>query len=253
MPFINEPMTAFFQITIVAIVFLNSCQFQPKPKEEGVIQLMGRSYDLSTQQYSKEDLLPYMNIWYNGNLVVEEIATIKETIDSNGYKKETPIAYYLFIDRSTKSFYHYSSFSDTACILDKYTLPDDSVMKGLGGWPFYKDFTFDSVGQSQYLKDTVINGNIYERIFFNVKENNKILPTVRYLRCDKTETIFSFNNSLRNKLGCPIVRIDYLPTIDNPQPNSSEIVFVRDKLLNEELKVFEAWEKNEKKYPVTKN
>jgi len=246
-------MIGLFQITVVAILFFNSCQSHPAFKEEGVIQLIGRFYDVSTQQYSKEDILTDMNIWYKGNLVVQEIKIINEFIDSNGYKKKTPVAYYLFIDRKTRNFYHYLSFSDTASILDKYTLSDDSVMRGLGGWPFYKDVTFDTVGQRQYLNDTVINGNTYKRILFDVKEDNKILPTVRYLRCDKTGTLFSFNNSLRDKLGCPIVRIDYLPTTDNQRPNSSEIVFVRDKLSNEELKVFEAWEKNEKKYPVTKN
>ena len=245
-------MIELSQVIIVAILILNSCHSYPDSKEEGLMILIDRAYDVSTQTYSKEGVLTDMNIWYNGNLVVEEIRTIKESRDSNGYKRETPIAYYLFIDRKTKNFYHYSSFSDTARILDKYTLPDDSVMRGLGGWPFYKDLIIDSVRERQYLKDTVINGITYKRILFSVKEDGKIFPTVRYLRCDKTGTLFSFNNSLRDKLGCPIVRIDYLPTTDNQRPNSSEIVFVRDKLSNEELKVFEAWKKNEKKYLVNK-
>lgn len=214
-------------------------------EEEGFLRLIGKLYDSSSKQYTKEDIMPDMNIWYKGGLVIEEIKTIETSSDSSGrITKATPTAYYLFMDRKTKSFYHYSSFSDTARILDKYTLEDSSEMRGSGGWGFYKNHTFDSVGQRQYLTDTLMNGVLYKRVHFFVKEGKDTLSTIRYIRCDKKETLFSFNTSLRKELGCPIVRIDYLLTTENPIPGMSEIVFVRDSLTSDELKVFGAWGKN---------
>jgi hypothetical protein len=244
-------MNGVIQIALLAILFLNSCQSYPAIKGEGFIQVIGRTYDSSSRQYTKEDFMPNMKIWYKGNFVIEEIRIIKIHSDNRGTdKKETPVAYYLFIDRTTKGFYHYSSFSDTARILDSYTLADTSEMRGLGGWGFYKNWDVTIVGEKKFLTDTILNGNNYKRVLLNVKEGNSILPTVRYLRCDKKETLFKFNKSLSEEFGCPIVRIDYLPTTENPRPSSSEIVFVRDSLLKEEKKVFDVWERNMKKYPV---
>jgi hypothetical protein len=247
-------MNRLIKIIPIAIFFLNSCQPKLDFKEEGFIELRGRIYDSSSRQYIKEDIMPDMKIWYKSNFIIEEIKTIKTSLDSRGNRtKETPIAYYLFMDRNTKMFYHYSAFSDTARLLDQYRLADTSEMKGLGGWGFYKDYIVDVVGTKKYIVDTSIDGVIYKRILFDVKEGDNILPTVRYLRCDKPNIFFTFNKSLSKELGCPIVRIDYLPTPTNLNPSSSEIVFIRNNLSKEEVIVFNAWEKNIKKYPVIKS
>src|SRR5687767_5722038 len=247
-------MDAVVKSTLAAICFINSCHSQPdfKDEGEGLIELRGNAYDTSTRQYTKEDFFPDMKIWYRGSFVIEEIKTIKTTRNDGNFTHETPIAYYLLMDRNTKMFYHYSSFSDTARLLDQYKLEDTSEMKGVGGWGFYKDINTEIIGPKKYFRDTTIEGVIYKRVHFNVKAGNFVSPTVYYLRCDKKGSLFKFNKRLSEEFGCPVVRIDYLPTPENTIPGSSEIVFVRDKLSKDELKVFDAWEKNIKKQPVSK-
>ncbi|HET9433559.1 MAG TPA: hypothetical protein VFO37_07365, partial [Chitinophagaceae bacterium] len=58
------------------------------------------------------------------------------------------------------------------------------------------------------------------------------------------------DENLAKKLGCPVVRIDHLPSPEYPMPISSEIHFLRDSLTKEEIKIFEAWKKNMKKNPI---
>jgi hypothetical protein len=53
-------------------------------------------------------------------------------------------------------------------------------------------------------------------------------------------------------MGCPLVRLDNFPSSDPSSGSSDEIVFIRDSLTKEERKVFDAWEKNLKKYPANK-
>jgi len=64
--------------------------------------------------------------------------------------------------------------------------------------------------------------------------------------------MFQLQRGLGNKLGCPVTRIDYLPSPVDPVPISSEIHFLRNNLSEKENKVFKAWERNMKKYPITK-
>ena len=246
-------MKNFLSFCIFFIFLIPSCRLQKISKKEGFIQLSYRNYDSIEHKYISESIMPGKNIWYKDNLVIEEIKTIKVHTDTSGITtKETPIAYYLFIDRKSKTFYNYSSFNDTASILDKYTQADTVEIRGLGGWSFYKDHDLNVVDSLRPLSDTAINNIIYKRFQFTLKVSKNLLPTIIYLRCDTKGTVFLFDKNLSEKLGCPIVRMEYLPTPENPSPVSSEIVFLRDTLSKEELKVFDAWEKNLKKYPVNK-
>ena len=229
-----------------------SCGPQKVLKKEGFIQVRFRNYDSVERTYTKEAFFSDRNIWYKDDIVVQEIRIIKDTDSSGVFKREKPIAYYLFIDRASKSFFNYSSFNDTAKVLDKYSQPDTAAIKGLGGWAFYKDHDMGIVGSLESLPDTSIYNYVHKRYQVILKASNNLRPSVFYLRCDKKGTVFQFDRALSEKLGCPIVRIDFLPSHLNPTPVSSEIVFLRDSLTKEEQKVFKAWEKNLKKYPVNK-
>lgn len=210
-------------------------------------------YDSITKQYNKEIIFPDYNIWYNDNLYIEEIKTVETHRDTTGtITRITPIAYYLFMDRNSKSFYHYSTFNDTARIIDKYKLPDTAVMKGVGGWPFYRNMELELVSPINPLADTVINKVIYGRAQFQIKTNGFLVTAVSYQRCDRKGSVFQFDKNLGKKLGCPITRIDFLPSLENPMPISSTIDFIKDNLTNDERKIFNSWEKNIKKYPAYK-
>lgn len=229
-----------------------SCVSQKPFRQKGFIQLRFRDYDTIERKYINHAFMPDVNIWYKGNLAVEEIKTIKDTDSLGVFTREILVAYYLFMDRGSKSFYNYSSFTDTATILDKYTQSDTAVLRGRGGWAFYKNHDMGIVGSMQSLPDTTINSFVHKRYQVILKASGNLRPSVFYLRCDKKGTVFQFDKVLSEKLGCPIIRIDFLPSPRNPTPVSSEIVFLRDSLSKEELKVIRAWEKNLKKYPVNK-
>jgi len=241
----------YFLLFTLFYSLLISCESQKVFTKEGIIQLRFRDYDSTEHKYVNKAFMTDLSIWYKNNFVIEEIKTIK-TSDSDGViTLETPIAYYLFIDRDTKAFYNYSSFSDTARILDKYTQADTAEIKGLGGWSFYREHKLN-VDSLKFLSDTTLDNIVYRRVQILLNVNDILRPTLIYLRCDKKGTVFLFDKNLSEKLDCPIVRIDYLPTSKNPSPVSSEIVFIKDSLTKEEQRVFEAWEKNMKKYPVGK-
>ena len=244
--------TSHILLFFFPIFLIISCRSQRDLIREGVVQLRSRDYDSTKREFINESIMPDMNIWFKGHLVIEEIKTINMR-DSNGIRtKKTPVAYYLLIDRNSKTFYNYSSFSDTAAILDKYTQADTAEIKGLGGWNFYRNYNWDIADPLQFLSDTTIVNIVFRRVQLVLRSSNHLLRTTAYLRCDKKGTVFSFNKELSKKLGCPIVRMDDLPSPKNPIPTSSEIVFLKDTLSKEELKIFNAWEKNTKKYPINK-
>ena len=244
----NSYILLFFFLIFLII----SCCPERNLIREGFTQLRSRDYDSIKREFINESFMPEMNIWVKGNLVIQEIKVINTTDSDGVITRETPVAYYLFMDRKSKTFYNYSSFSDTARILDKYTQADTAEIRGLGGWSFYKKRDLKITDSLQPLSDTTINNIIHKRFKFKLKTSNNESLVIIYLRCDKKGTVLLFDKTLSEKLGCPIVRLDYLPTPQNPSPVSSEIVFLRDSLSKEELKVFDAWEKNIKKYPVDK-
>jgi hypothetical protein len=238
----------FFLISILIV----SCASQNTFKNKGAIQYTNRFYDSSIKQYTDEVVFTDMYVWYKNELVVEEIKTV-ETYDTNGVvTRKTPVAYYLFMDRKSGSFYHYSSFSDTAGIIDKYILPDTAVMRGLGGWPFYRKWNVSITGPLKTLTDTTINMVTFKRVQLPIISNGFFVTIIAYQRCDKIGSVFQFDINLGDKLKCPITRIDYLPSSVDPIPISSEINFLRDGLTEREHKIFRQWEKNIKRYPASK-
>ncbi len=239
---------SFFLISIL----IASCASQHSFTKEGVVKHAIRFYDSLTQQYTNEDLFPDMNVWYKDELYIEEIKT-SERWDSNGITThKTPLAYYLFMDRKSKAFYQYSSFSDTARIIDKYIQSDTDSMRGLGGWPFYRNWDIKVTGPIKTLTDTIINYITFRRAKIPIESNGFLVTIIAYARCDRRGSVFQYDKNLGNKIGCPVTKMEYLPSSVDPTPISSEIHFLRDNLTKEELKVFEAWKKNIKKNPIHK-
>ena len=249
-------MNAFDKFNLMFFLFfvflIIACRSQNNFKNGGVIEHRVRIYDSTRQGYLNEFIAPDMKIWYKDNLVIEEIKTVKITDTSEGITKEVNVAYYLFIDTKSKVFYNYSSFSDTAKILNKYSQADTMEIPGLGGWRFYASHDLNAIESPRFLADTTINYIVYKRVQLIVKGKNTLTTVIGYLRCDKKGTMFQIDKNFSKKMGCPMVRVDYLASPQDPLSVSTEIVFINDSLSKAELKVFEAWEKNMKKYPVSK-
>ncbi len=242
-----------FILSFCCLWILMSCNTQRHCTDCGTVLVAIKQYDSATGQYDKQGIMPDFNIWYKDSVIIEEIKAVNiETNTSGVTTMATPVDHYIFIDLRTKMFFVYRNFSDTAKIMDKYTQPDSVEIRGTGGWRFYARNDLPKTEPLIYLTDTLIAGVIFKRIRIinSNDENNPVI--IGYLHCDKKNSIFKFDKALSEKMGCPMVRFDYLPSPKNPVPTSAKIEFVSDSLTKEELQVFEAWEKNAKKYPVKK-
>jgi len=190
-------------------------------------------------------------VWYMGNKVIMEIRSTSINDSLGIITVKRPFQYYLFIDRNSKSFYHYSSFSDTARILYSYTQPDSAELQGKGGWRFYAK-NYIKYTDLLSIADTTIKNIKYKRIKYTEQVGKYRILTIGYLRCDKKGSIFQIDGNITEQIGCPMVRTDQVRNNEILYPTSEEIVFIRDSLSTGEKKVFDAWEKNLKKYPVNK-
>lgn len=194
-----------------------------------------------------------VKIWYKGNLSIQELVTLYINTDTTGKRTERLIATsYAFINPDTHSFYFYKNFSDTAEIIKKFIGVDSFYV--YGAWNFYNQKKIEYTGSPEILDDTTIDKIIYKRLMFNriQKEISRQYTAIAYFRCDKKGTIILFDKTLSEKMGCPMERIDGFPLDKMENPYSSSFEFVRNTLTKEELKVFEAWERNARENPVSK-
>lgn len=183
-------------------------------------------------------------IWFKNNRSIQEVPLLLFTEDSSGQKTSFKIKHYSYLDPDENVCYNFSSFSDTARVLRHYSDIDSVSNDGRnGGWNFYSNekFEYDSLTN---LSDTVINNSTFGRIRLDKKFNGNSVYLILYFRYDKKGTLVKVFKSLSDSLGCPVVRDDNF--IKNRLFMTRELEFVSDKLLPEELKVFEAWGKNVK-------
>ncbi|HMH23009.1 MAG TPA: hypothetical protein VK563_14580 [Puia sp.] len=205
------------------------------------------------QEYISQPLWgPDLRIWYMDSFVIEEIKGISIFVDPKGIEtRKLSTEFYTFIDLRSKSFYDYKTFSDTARIIKKYTQPDSVAV--FGGWNFYAPHSFHITEPIGKLADTIIKNISYKRVRLVNTIESKTGPwkqiTICYLLCGK-KTLVRIDNQLSAKMGCPIVRYDIQPTPQDRASLSTEIEFTANTLNPEELKVFNAWEKNMKLNPV---
>ncbi len=163
------------------------------------------------------------------------------------YQTRFKIKHYSYLDPERNICYNYSSFSDTAQVLNSYE-NIDSIGRG-GGWNFLSTdkFEYDS---SKNIPDTVINNIKLGRIKLFKKFNGNNIYFIIYFRCDKKKALISIFKPLSDSIGCPIVRDDTF--IKDKLFMTRELEYVSDMLSESELKIFDAWEKSSKKYPVDK-
>ena len=242
-----------FRLLILGILvsFIISCNAQKSCNNCGMVISGLKFLDTISQQYvSAQIYWPDMRIWYKDSLAIEEITYLYISKDSLGREIRTlKTDHYTFVDLRSRSFYDYSTFSDTAKFVKKYTQPDSVTI--FGGWNFYASRIIPVTEPPKDISDTIIEGINYQRVkFINRREGVSNPVLIAYLRCDKKGTLFQIDKEFGDKKGCPIVRYEELPTDKNPFANAGEILFVADTLSQEELKVFAAWEKNAKDNPV---
>lgn len=235
-------------ISISAISFvLLSCSAKPQNINSGIVRLKTVFYDSK----GAPSFTDYKEVWYRNSLTIEEVKRANfVTIDSQTTMTFSTLLF-RFIDLQENAFYDYNHFSDTALPFNKKHLPD-SMMTDFG-WSYYSHKVRRIQGVPQELSDTVIGLVSYKRIRFNFfGDSLAIVYKIGYYRCDGKGRMFSLEKKYSEKINCTMTKFDDFYFGSFSPFATTEIEFLSDSLTKEEHKVFDAWEQNEKKYPVNK-
>src|SRR5262249_21903236 len=148
-----------------------SCQAQKKCNNCGIIMAKLNFFDTLKKDFAYNRLLwPGNRIWYRNNCVIEEITVVNHETNSDGHDSSwVRIKYYTFMDLNSRSFYNYTSFSDTANMIKKFRQPDTL---GVSGWSFYIEDSIPATEIPQKLSDTVIQEVVYKRYKYINKPND---------------------------------------------------------------------------------
>jgi hypothetical protein len=223
--------------------------------KKGVVAFITKFYNKDSGRYIRsEEYGPTVKLWYKDSIVIIQNMAISFATDTNNI--ETQKAYilnYIYINLPQKKFYRYTTFTDTAQIIDSYTQDkEDSILWGVS-WKFYKWNEMPHTEPFAKLKDTIIDNREYKRMkivdYTHSDSINKRI-SIAYFDCNRSGTIFQINKQLSEIVGCPMVKLYVQPSEKYQRTIGGELDFISDKLTTEELKIFDAWERNVKKYPV---
>ncbi len=217
-----------------------------------------RGYDnetgnMDTIKYQKDPI-----IWYKDSLIIEETFLVQFYMNDTTY--ETTWAHFpwefTFIDLPNRGFYVFSSFSDTATLIRKYTQPD-SIKGSIVN--FWGDMSPWDANRSALkpANDSIIAGVNYKRFkeidYRRDTIKNKLVTRyfISYLDCNgKVPPLFSQTKWLSDRVGCPVKRWDMI--VPNEFHLVNDILYLADTLTAKEQKVFKAWAKYAKEHPVEK-
>jgi hypothetical protein len=241
-------MLARFYLSITFACFLNCCNARQPNSSQGVAEVVTRIYGGIVIDSTEPMDMGAEKIWYKDSMAIEENTMLQFFTDSkNRTTRHVKIINYRFNDLRNKATYTYGSFSDTAKLISKY-LFEDTIEAG--GWGFNHNRELNYVGNPQPLPDTIIGGIKFERVKALTERENVQYKVTLYFRCDRPNSIFSFETQLSKNKGCPCVKfINQMPD-DRYGALIQEVNFLRDTLSIQELKVFDAWEQNAKANPA---
>ncbi len=218
-----------------------------------------RVYDSATNKMDTMQYLKDPNIWYLDSLIIEETFYTKFYMNDTTFEKTwSQLPYeYTFIDLPNKNFYVFSSFSDTAILIRKYTQPDSvkgSIANFWGLPSFFKDQATELIG------DTIINGINYkmfrkiEYLKDTINHAGELVPSynIAYLDCwTNKHRFFTCDKKFSDQQGCPVKRTDRYG-IGEGFRFVTEILNQSDTLTAQEQKIFKAWAKYAKDHPIEK-
>jgi hypothetical protein len=183
---------------------------------------------------------------------IQECQRVNFQVDTaNREVWEVTTPFYTFTDLRTKSHYEYSTLSDTARILRKYSQPD-SVMLDCG-WNFW--YYHDVVAKDSLLTlpDTTIGGVTFKRMksdkWIEYEGEKMRSLTIMYMRCDKKGTIIHLDRRFDEKYSCPLVMYEYKVGTKFPWIKE-ELEYTTSPFSEDELRVFAAWEQNARRNPA---
>jgi hypothetical protein len=245
--FIIRLCTQSIGFAFISFTFF-ACSSIGQVSNKGTIQLKTHFYNAN----GKPTFTHYLKIWYKDSVTITENTGVNTETDTANIETVTyPIILYRYIDLQSKTLYDYKNFSDTAEIINKAVLPD-SLMTDIG-WSFYSEKAPKIQGIPEPLSDTVIDNITYKRTKFSFAWHDPQKNfLIGYLRCDGKGDMFSLEKAYSRKFNCAMVKyFSYKFGMARPYA-SKEVYYISDTLTKEELKVFEAWERNAKEKPVKK-
>lgn len=231
-------------ICYVFLIMFSGCY--PKKVKQGVVIV--NSYIIGPGNVLSDSSLKISyKILFKENKSVQEVPHISFTSDSAGEKTSVKIKHYSYLDLNANVCYNYWTFSDTATAFKQYSDIDSVEVDGGRNFLSNKKFEYES---SMNLADTVVSGKTYGRVRLDKKINNNDVYFILYVDCARKNSLIKLFKLLSDSLGCPIVRDETY--VKGKMFMIRELKFVSDELSSEELRVFEAWEKNAKKTLVNK-
>lgn len=245
-----QPILLKIVFSILIIVVLHAISFS----QSGILLSKRRTFDTVSKAFVVPLYERDSKRWFKDSFIIQECPAVKFMLDSLGKEYyRTFVNGYLFIDVRNRVYYQYNSFSDTATIQKKYFEVDNA--KGSLAFKFwvYKDFI--DLRNIFPVADTVFNEKKYKRYreqkVYPTPEGNEKGDYTYYLDCGEKNTFFTYNKALTEMTGCPMLRSHWYSS-DNNTEWFNELIYISTSLTSEELKVFAAWEKNLKKFPVEK-
>ncbi len=253
----------------------------------GIVIFKMEVFDSIQKKFVHGKGIPDKKIYYKDSIVImPSTALISNEVNGVEISYEEKDIYYTYINLKAKkvkgvtlynsdstffstynaTFYEYPAFSKDSCFTKKYINLDTAIFRT---WAFFlersshgKTKTTDSIpliketNASTTLPDTVVGGVYFhrEKHTYHDKDRRVASIAIPYYRCDVQDWMLMFVKE-KNDKGCIVPRIDF--TVLNSQTNqlkwvSQQYEFLPRKLTREEIEVFDAWEKNEKKYPVSR-
>jgi hypothetical protein len=253
----------------------------------GIMILKMQMFDSSKNAFVHGKGIPDTKIYYKDSIViVPSTAVISNEVNGVETSYEEKDIYYTYINLRAKkivgmsaynkdsvffskynaTFYEYPAFSKDSCFTKKYMNMDTAISRT---WAFFFDRNNNKETKAEdsialvrdkrtfkTLSDTVINGVSFhrEKHFMFDNEGKPVSTAIPYFRCDVQDWMMIFMRE-KNDKGCIATRIDF--TSLNTNTNrfrwiSQQYEFLSRKLTPEEIEVFDAWERNERKCPVNK-
>ena len=194
-------------------------------------------------------------MWYRDSLVIQEIDYIY--IHSTDMEKDTVenvVTGYVFTDLRKSGYYYFSSFTDTARLLDSYR-HHDRIEKDYEIWKFDESReVFPETGNAVQLKDTLIEGKTYKRFQANRSKDARLPEWKRfdvvYLDCS-IKTIFELFPAFSKQCGCPVVMHDsHSSNSKKTSISRYQLEFITDTLTPYQHKIFDQWSKYAKDHPI---
>jgi len=239
---------------IILLCFLsaNACTSKEnlkRPIKQGLVVMKTVFYDSS----GTVKFVDTLKIWYKDSVAIQEIHRIN--LSNNSSKTPPQVTYsvilYRYMDLKNKALYDYKTFSDSAVMQNKASLPDSGMRDY--GWSFYSEVLRRIQGTPEPLSDTILGNVTYRRTRFHFTHDDpKKSFIVGYFRCDGVNEMFSLEKSYSHKIGCVMTKFSEFG-VDQINPFATiEVEFISDSLNDRELGVFQAWGTNAKQNPIIK-